>query len=212
MAVASVLEWVQCKSCGRRHRWKAELVGTDIVCSCGGKIPVPSVDQSGHGTRGGSGGGFDAEDTIVDPSMTNEAAAMSAGPVKHGDDLEIEEAPSRSKSGTVAGKKAVAAAAAQAKVAMYGDTPMVVKKSGMFGMGTQNEMLVYLGLTLVAFIMVVHALIVQTWWYIALSVLLVPVALWKFVPAYKRWRGNRSFKRAWAESFGGGEGDEGAGQ
>lgn len=211
--MASVLEWVQCKSCGRRHRWKADLVGTDLACSCGGKVPVPSVEQaghsSGHGTSAGTAG-FDAEDTLVDSSLTNEAAAMSAGPVKHGDDLEIEEAPARSKSGTVAGKKAVAAAG-PAKVAMYGDTPMVVKRAGLLGLSRQNEMIVFFGLTLLAFIMVVHALIVQTWWYIGLSVLLVPVALWKFIPAYRRWRGNRSFKRAWAESFGAGEEEPGSG-
>jgi hypothetical protein len=202
VAVASVLEWIQCKTCGRRHRWKAELVGTDLACSCGAKVPVPSVDPGATGS-----GAFDPEDTLVDPSLTNEAAAISDAPAKRGDDLEIEEAPARSKAGTMAGKKA--AAAGPAKVTMYGDTPMVVKKAGLFGLSRQNEMVVFLGLTLLAFIMVVHALIVQTLWYIILSVLLVPIALWKFIPAYKTWRGNRSFKRAWAESFGGGD-DENA--
>lgn len=203
--MASVLEWVQCPKCGRRHKWKAELVGTEIACSCGNTVPVPSHDPGASGT-----GGFDPEDTIVDPSLTNESAALSDAPPKRGDDLEIED-PHASKrggtgSGTVAGKRA--SAAEPAKVAMYGATPMVVKKAGLFGMGRQNEMIVFGGLTLLAFIMVVHALIVQTRWYIALSVVLVPVSLWKFVPSYKRWRGNRSFKRAWAESFSAGSDDE----
>lgn len=204
MAVASVLEWVQCSKCGRRHRWMADLVGTDIPCTCGQRVRVPSADP---GASASDTGGFDPEDTLVDPSLTNEAAALSEAPPKLGDDLEIEDphASKRggTKAGTMAGKKAVAAE--PAKIAMYGATPIVVKKAGLFGMGRQNEMIVFGGLTLLAFIMVVHALIVQTPWYIGFSVLLVPVSLWKFIPAYKRWRGNRSFKRAWAESFGAGE-------
>ncbi|MFM9957183.1 MAG: hypothetical protein ACKVZJ_03840 [Phycisphaerales bacterium] len=170
---------------------------------------MPSTDPDASGT-----GGFDPEDTIVDPSLTNEAAAISEAPPKLGDDLEIEDdshaSKGRSKAGTMAGSGAgkKAAAAEPAKVAMYGSTPIVVKKSGLFGMGRQNEMILFGGLTVLAFIMVVHAMIVQTPWYIGLSVVLVPIALWKFLPAYKRWRGNRSFKRAWAESFGAGADDE----
>lgn len=192
--MASALEWVQCPRCGRRQKWKAELVGTDLPCACGAMVPVLAVDPGASGTD------FDPEDTIVDPSLTNEAAAISAAPPRLGDDLEIEDERS---SGRASSKKSQAA-----QVAMYGTTPMVVKKAGLFGMGRQNEMIVFGGLTALAFIMVVHALIVQTVWYIVLSVLLVPVALWKFIPSYKRWRGNRSFKRAWAESFGAGEEDD----
>lgn len=192
--MTSVLEWVQCGKCGRRHRWKAELVGTEIACACGMRVPVPAPTA----TPGPAApAGFDPEDTLVDTSMTNEAAMVSQAPPKHGDDLEIEDPKAAKKR---------AATAENAKVVMYGDTPMVAKKAtGIFGLSRQNEMIVYLGLTMVAFIMVVHAVIVQWPVYIVLSVLLVPIALWKFIPSYKAWRGNRSFKRAWAESFGGGE-------
>lgn len=200
--MANVLEWVQCSGCGRRHRWKAELVGKAIDCACGKAVPVPAPAATP-----GDSGGFDPDDTLVDPSLSNEHAAISEAPPKLGDDMELEEdAKARTASGTAAGRKAVKAAKGQKagsgqRVAMYGGTPIVVKKAGLFGMSRQSEMIVFAGLTALAFIMVVHALIVQTRWYIALSVLLVPIALWKFVPSYRRWLGNRSFKRAWAESF-----------
>lgn len=196
MTVANVIEWIKCEKCGRRQRWKAELVGTTLACPCGTALAVPAVELSAAGS-----GAFDPEDTLVDPSLTNEAAAITEAPPKLGDDLDVEDSPARTKAGSVAGKKVKAPAV---KITHYGDTPLIVKAGGgMFGMNRQTEMAVFGGLVVLAFIMVVHALIVQWWPYIALSVLLVPLALWKFIPSYKRWRGNRSFKRAWAETFAG---------
>ena len=154
-------------------------------------MPAPTATPGATGSAG-----FDPDDTLVDTSLTNEAAMVSTAPPKHGDDLEIEDPKAAKKR----------AAADQAKIVMYGDTPMVAKKGGgIFGLSRQNEMMVFFGLTLAAFIMVVHAVIVQWTVYIVLSVLLVPIALWKFIPSYRAWRGNRSFKRAWAESFGANE-------
>ena len=39
-----VLEWVQCQQCGRRHRWKVELVNTIITCACGGEVEIPDLE------------------------------------------------------------------------------------------------------------------------------------------------------------------------
>ncbi len=191
--MANVVEWVQCKKCGRRHRWVAELAGTTIRCGCGGTVAIPALEPDLADT-----GKFDPNETLVDPSLTNEAAAITAAPPKLGDDLEIEDEPS--KGGSVAGRKAKVGASPS--VGVYGDTPIIMRgHRGLFGMSRGQEVVFWGGMVAVAFAMVVHALIVQTWWYITLSVVLVPIALWKFIPARRMWQGNRSFKRAWAETF-----------
>ena len=46
----SIVEWVQCKGCGRRHRWQAETAGTHIACDCGSRVFIPEVDVSGEQT------------------------------------------------------------------------------------------------------------------------------------------------------------------
>jgi len=48
--VSSVIEWVQCKNCGRRHRWQAEHAGTHIACSCDHRVFIPEVDIAGGQT------------------------------------------------------------------------------------------------------------------------------------------------------------------
>lgn len=41
------LEWFQCKKCGRRQRWVAELAGKTFKCSCGSPVTCPKgVDMS----------------------------------------------------------------------------------------------------------------------------------------------------------------------
>lgn len=54
MVVADVLEWFQCKSCGRRHRWRADLAGKSTKCSCGQMVVCPDVDF-GNSSSAGTG-------------------------------------------------------------------------------------------------------------------------------------------------------------
>lgn len=201
--MSNLLEWVQCKKCGRRHRWKAELAGSCIRCGCGTDVPVPTLDNesASEGTAGGTAAGsgaFDPDDTLVDPSLTNEAAAIADAPPKLGDDLELEgDSDGKSKRG----KKKPAPAAISA-VTTYGDTPMVVRgPNTLFGMSRVQLVVFWGSITALAFAAVVHAIIVQSWPYITAAVIMAPIALWKFIPAFRTWRGNRSFKRAWSETF-----------
>ena len=69
--MAEIMEWFQCRTCGRRQKWRAELVGTEIDCPCGSVIVCPDIDgfdlepgtaqgrgdASGGSTAAGSMGG-----------------------------------------------------------------------------------------------------------------------------------------------------------
>jgi hypothetical protein len=54
------LEWVQCTSCGRRHRWQVELANAYIACSCGAEVHMPDLKafeaaaRDPDGTKAGS--------------------------------------------------------------------------------------------------------------------------------------------------------------
>lgn len=42
--MADLLEWFQCKSCGRRFRWNADIAGTQIRCDCGSPVLCPELE------------------------------------------------------------------------------------------------------------------------------------------------------------------------
>lgn len=54
--MAQVLEWFQCKACGRRHRWKAEIAGTEIECACGEGVLCPALDVASDPSDGSGTG------------------------------------------------------------------------------------------------------------------------------------------------------------
>jgi hypothetical protein len=56
--VVQTLEWFQCKSCGRRHRWSADIAGSEVECQCGQMVLCPELDVFDHP---------DPEGTVLDP-------------------------------------------------------------------------------------------------------------------------------------------------
>lgn len=67
------LEWIQCKKCGRRHRWVAELAGKAIACRCGEKVPVPA--GAGFTEPAARTGINEFSDTIVEAADSPSARA-----------------------------------------------------------------------------------------------------------------------------------------
>jgi len=45
--VGESLEWIQCKGCGRRHRWSPDVAGRVVECTCGSAIEMPEGPASG---------------------------------------------------------------------------------------------------------------------------------------------------------------------
>ena len=164
--MSEFVEWVQCKGCGRRHRWQAEIAGTHIKCQCGGRVFIPEVDVSGE--QG------DPDATIVETVDSPTAVAPGAG-----GDIDSD--------------------AFGGSVEMGG---LQRKKGGaVFGLGPFGEVILFFCFAVVGFSLIAHAIIVQTIWYIALTVVVTPVAFWKFNQKRKVWQGNRSFGRALQETI-----------
>lgn len=59
--LTQTLEWFQCKGCGRRHRWQADIAGSQVQCSCGSSVFCPELDVFGDS---------DSSDTLADPSAS----------------------------------------------------------------------------------------------------------------------------------------------
>jgi hypothetical protein len=78
--VADLLEWFQCKSCGRRFRWSADIAGTQIRCNCGTPVSCPELD--GFSDASASAGGTVIE-TVDSPT------AMSPGDSVLGEQFEL---------------------------------------------------------------------------------------------------------------------------
>ncbi|MBL8745499.1 MAG: hypothetical protein JNK58_03990 [Phycisphaerae bacterium] len=69
--MAEAVEWVQCKKCGRRQRWAAELAGKTIRCGCGSPILCPrGVDVNEPAARTGAD---TFSDTIVEAADSESA-------------------------------------------------------------------------------------------------------------------------------------------
>lgn len=83
--MASVLEWFQCKACGRRHRWAADIAGSDIECTCGTRVSCPRLeDVEDEPTR------HDPMDSAIDaPHAPGVAMAGTPIPLDDDDDAPI---------------------------------------------------------------------------------------------------------------------------
>ena len=158
--MTETLEWFQCKSCGRRHRWQADVAGTEVKCQCGVMVLCPEVEVFAPG---------DPSDTVADPASSGVLRARGTRAASGGADT-FEAAP----------------AAAPRTVRGGGLTPFT--KALLWSIGAA-----------IGFVLFVHAVVVQTWWYIGLTVIWTPFSFLKFLKARKRWQGNRSLKRAFLE-------------
>jgi len=172
--LAQVLEWIQCKACGRRHRWRAEVAGTQIVCSCGKMVDVPEL-QAFEATAG-------PDDTMAAMGASRHGSAVldarSAEMEPQGDiDLQLEGA-------------APAASLRHTRV------------RGLFGMSAFGEFLFWGVMAAIGFTAIVFAAIVVEVYYIAAAVLWGPISFWKLRKAQRRWQGNRSFSRAVEDTIG----------
>ncbi|HVZ93389.1 MAG TPA: hypothetical protein VG797_02655 [Phycisphaerales bacterium] len=167
-----VLEWIQCKACGRRQRWRADLAGKTIQCSCGADIYVPEVDLTGTGGGGGSSTGTGmgtGHETMVETADDRGAFDQSfLNPSKNG---EAEYVPPRRM-----GK-------------------------ALFGLSVQGEFLFWSIMALLGLSMLIHAAITRFWWYIALAVLIAPLSFWQWRRAKRIWQGPRKFWKAVEQSL-----------
>lgn len=172
-SLAQTLEWFQCKGCGRRHRWQADIAGAEIECSCGKTVFCPELDVFGDVDS--------PSDTVV-----SRTGAPVMGPAGLGSDhFPAEFVPIEGEA-----YDPDAAPSYQRK-----------RAGGLFGMGPFGETVFWLVGAAVGFTLIVHAIVLQWPIYIALTVIWTPLSFWKFHKKLKRWQGNRSLLRAFEEEF-----------
>jgi hypothetical protein len=155
--MAQTLEWFQCTACGRRHRWQADIAGTEIRCPCGASAFCPQVEVFADA---------DAPDAVVEPMPTS-----TAGPARR----------------------------VEASLGIAAELPAPPRTYRGRGMSPFTKALLWSIAAAIGFVLLIHALIVQLWVYIALTVLWTPFSFLMFLKARKRWQGNRSLKRAFLE-------------
>lgn len=178
--MAQVLEWIQCRSCGRRHRWRADIAGTQIVCACGKMVDVPELQAFSQSQAEGPG-------QSLDDTMTESGALGSRSPVLEARDAEL---PVRG----------------DIDFQLEGARPAVVtrgtKVRGLLGMGATAEFIFWGVMAAIGFTAIVFAAIVVEWYYIVLAVVWGPISFWKLRKSQRRWQGNRSFSKAFEETIG----------
>lgn len=170
--MAEALEWIQCKKCGRRHRWTAELAGRTFPCRCGTSIVCPdgpAVTSAGtmSGTRLPPDASF--SDTIVESVDSPTARSPELGTIDAFQTQMMDEF---------------------ASVRTIED----IKST--------NKFFIWGGLFLVGLSLLIHAVITQWPIYIGLTVVFTPLFFWKFYKAKKRWQKGRPFWQTLMRSLG----------
>ena len=196
MSKSSNLEWVQCRQCGRRQRWKAELAGSEVDCPCGRKVFFPRPEEQAKHL----GTGFDADETLVDPDLTNEAAAINEGlPRTEQESLLLEEESKL----TAAQRAKLKRLRAKGKLDMHGSEGIInySQRRPLAGMSRPQNLLFWLSMMLLTFAVIMMGAMNVNYYVLGAGGVMLIVTLVKIRPAYRLWRGNRSFKRAWMETF-----------
>lgn len=75
------------------------------------------------------------------------------------------------------------------------------KGDGPFGLTTGGQLILWTVVLLLAISMVIHAAITHFPWYIGISLVLAPIALWKFTRIRRRWQRGRKLTVALRELF-----------
>lgn len=167
MALAQ--DWFQCKSCGRRQKWRVEIAGTTIECRCGAIVECPAGPTLTTPTEV-----IGAADTIIESADSPSAAS----PILTDEDL-----------------ASITLADTSGSIPISPAARAVARRAN-------KRFVIWTIMMLLGLAMLIHAIITQFWWYIALAVLITPLSLWKFLSAKRAWQGNRRFWRAVAESVG----------
>lgn len=173
--MGNALEWFQCKKCGRRHRWTAEIAGTSITCHCGTPVScprgasAPASTSSGNSVAGRSAQSF--SDTVIED--TESPSALSPFDVFDRPEIQVSAVEE------------------------------VDRALSLEEITSARRFFVWFGMMLFGLTMLIHALITQFWWYITLAVIFAPVSFWMFHKARRRWQRGRPFFQALVRSLGG---------
>ena len=164
----------RCYSCGRWFKWKPEISGRTLRCTCGSKVRCPELHDDTI-TAGES-----LEDTVADVELSEALDAIET------DDEPIEDQ------------------SAEAGVDVQELFAARRRHQGVFGLALGGEVLLYFGLSILGVAFAILAVILGKyfWIWIVAAVLTGPISWWRLVDRWRRWAAGRSFMVALADVFG----------
>jgi uncharacterized membrane protein YqjE len=169
-----VLEWFQCKKCGRRQRWIADNAGKEITCQCGAQIVCPagpSMDDSSLRTATGV-----LSDTLVEDV---DAAAESA--IAASDSTQT--------------LRRIGVERAEVHRRLMTPQERIATKQAMIWLGVA-----LMGLTVLVYALFLMPY--RNWWTTTIAVVFGLFTLWKFNKARLRWQKGRPIMEALSHSLG----------
>lgn len=152
-----LIEWYQCPKCGRRERWRAEIAGAEVECLCGAWVLCPDVDDL-------SDSGTDAVDT-GEGLVARVQAPRDADAVD--DELIETSEPSAEEKERV-------------RVHRLGTI-------GVFGLTACGRVVLWFVVSLAGFALLVHAIYLQTPFYIVSASIVAPVSWFCLWRAQREW-------------------------
>lgn len=167
-----VLEWFQCKKCGRRQRWTADIAGKEITCRCGAQLICPDgpmLDDSSLRTATGV-----LSDTLVEDV---EAAAASA-------EMDSTETLRR-----------VGVEQAEVKHRLMTPQEREATKKAVIWL-----VIALIGLSVIVY--AVFLMPYRNWWTTTIAIAFGAFTLWKFNKARLRWQKGRSIMDSLSQSLG----------
>jgi hypothetical protein len=170
--VSEFLEWYQCKACGRRYRWRAEIAGQAQECVCGAEVFCPELEV--FGAPEGPG------DTLTAQPLAGLREAPAGSSLEPGLDEPdfVPPGPSEPPPGPP-------------------PRPRGAPQRRLFRVVIAWGIGALLGIALV-----VQAIIVQATWSIVAAAVWMPLSLALFWVALRRWQGGRSLRRAMEDELG----------
>lgn len=209
MAQSGIIEWFQCKGCGRRHRWQADLAGKEVECACGDWVacPIPEgvrINPNRRLTIDALDGPLSMDEDLDAPvpgSMNDSGSgSMSGTATSVGTQVDLD--AHASVFGGVSGRATQQTIEIDGEDAPRGQVPKMRTAQGMWGMTLFAELCVWFGVSLLGCALIAQAAFLQDWWWIASAAIVAPLAFFKLHRRYKQWRGIRTFVVALDEELG----------
>lgn len=174
--MAQIIEWFQCGFCGRRQRWRAELVGVDVDCQCGRPVKCPELDALELAARSEG----TANGTIAALTMSGAAVAAPG----YSEAVEIRLASHE-------------AAAASPELQVGAGQP--------WHRDINFRTLFWTLAALFGLALAIFAAIMAEWPWIVAAVMISPYTFRRWWKCERSWQGQRSLMRAVEETLGGPE-------
>jgi len=161
-----LIEWYQCPKCGRRERWRAEIAGAEVECICGSWVLCPDLRDLGDDGDLSDASGSEQSGVLVARLQAPRDADAVDDELIQTDEPTPEQAELR-------------------RIRRSG-------RAGAFGLTACGRTVVWFLLSLLGFALLIHAIYLQTPFYIASASVVAPISWFMLWRAKREWLAGRS--------------------